>query len=226
MYSDFHFFERNCQAWESAFSNNSTLEVESFVDSAADSTTTGTFKPFSSVFSQIEEAQRWKQKQKLTPSNLSVCPCVSVQAGYLSQAAAAAGYTAAANAAARAYGAAAAAQPAVAYATVPARWAFLLDFSSTHDPAAQSLPNLSPTSTQPFPDTIWTLTWSQPEFEPCPLSCIWRRRWPMCSVLLKQLRRRSVPGTQHNSGPSTSRLRCRQLGCRAAVRQQTGEYSF
>jgi len=46
----------------------------------------------------------------------------STQAGYLSQAAAAAGYTAAANAAARAYGAAAAAQPAVAYAAVPASY--------------------------------------------------------------------------------------------------------
>ena len=43
-----------------------------------------------------------------------------LQAGYLSQAAAAAGYTAAANAAARAYGAAAA-QPAVAYAPIPAK---------------------------------------------------------------------------------------------------------
>jgi hypothetical protein len=48
-------------------------------------------------------------------------------AGYLSQAAAAAGYTAAANAAARAYAANAAAavsqQPAVAYAAVPASYA-------------------------------------------------------------------------------------------------------
>lgn len=56
-----------------------------------------------------------------------VCdPHSSSQAGYLSQAAAAAGYTAAANAAARAYGAAAAAQPAVAYAAVPARYFYIL----------------------------------------------------------------------------------------------------
>ena len=63
------------------------------------------------------EMIRWKRTHQIS---CRFCVCLE-QAGYLSQAAAAAGYTAAANAAARAYGAAAAAQPAVAYAAVPAR---------------------------------------------------------------------------------------------------------
>jgi len=68
---------------------------------------------------QIAAAAAAASRPTLSPLASVLSRNTQSTAGYLSQAAAAAGYTAAANAAARAYGAAAA-QPPVAYATVPA----------------------------------------------------------------------------------------------------------